>query len=54
MNPLDFDEVNAYVNENIVFFHRKRLDSLKGLKLRKLLTKNPYLSERKISNLRMS
>lgn len=43
MNPLDIDKVNAYVNENIVDFHQRRIRSLRELKLDRLLTKNPYL-----------
>ena len=47
MRPLDFSEVNIYVNENIVDFHRKRAKSLEDLKLDKLLKKNPYLFKAK-------
>ncbi len=43
MNKLNLDLVNAYVNENIVDFHQRRLKSLEELNLEKLLTKNPYL-----------
>jgi len=43
MNPLCLDEVNAYVNENIVDFHQRRIALLKTLKLNNLLKKNPYL-----------
>lgn len=43
MNPLCLDEVNAYVNEIIVDFHQRRIQSLESLKLDKLLRKNPYL-----------
>ena len=43
MNPLCLDEVNAYVNENIVDFHQRRIVLLKTLKLNNLLKKNPYL-----------
>jgi hypothetical protein len=43
MNPLDIDRVNAYVNENIVDFHQRRIRALRELKLERLLTKNPYL-----------
>jgi hypothetical protein len=43
MNPLDIDRVNAFVNENIVDFHQRRIKSLHDLKLERLLTKNPYL-----------
>ena len=43
MNPLRLDEVNVYANENIVNFHQRRVKSLEGLQLNKLLKKNPYL-----------
>ena len=43
MNPLCLDELNTYVNENIVRFHEARIASLEGLKLPRLLKKNPYL-----------
>jgi hypothetical protein len=43
MNPLNLDEVNEFVNENIVYFHQNKLKSLNELSLNKLLTKNPYL-----------
>ena len=43
MQQLDIRKVNGYVSNNIVDFHKKRIDSLKGLKLSKLLRKNPYL-----------
>jgi hypothetical protein len=47
MNPLDLDKVQNYVNENIVDFHVRRINSLEQLKLEKLLTKNPYLFKAK-------
>lgn len=47
MKPLSLDEVRAFVNENIVDFHRRRIGSLEGLSLDKLLTKNPYLFKAK-------
>ena len=47
MNPLDLDEVRAYVNENIVDLHQRRIKSLEELKLDKLLKKNPYLFKAK-------
>ena len=47
MKPLDIESVNAYVSENIVDFHRRRLKSLEELDLRKLLRKNPYLYKAK-------
>jgi hypothetical protein len=43
MNPLDLDQTRVYVNENVIDFHQRRIRSLDGLKLDKLLTKNPYL-----------
>jgi len=47
MEPLSFDKVNAFVNENIVDFHQKRIKSLESLHLDKLLKKNPYLFKAK-------
>lgn len=47
MNPLNLDEVQEYVNENIVGFHERRIKSLEELKLEKLLRKNPYLFKAK-------
>jgi len=47
MEPLSFDGVNAFVNENIVDFHQKRIKSLESLTLDKLLKKNPYLFKAK-------
>jgi len=43
MNPLDFDAVRLFVNENIDDFHRRKLASLEKLTLTGLLRKNPYL-----------
>ena len=43
MNQLNLHKVRDYVNENIVDFHQRKLKSLEELKLKKLLTKNPYL-----------
>ena len=43
MNSLDLSEVRDYVNENIADFHRRRINSLEALPLKKLLAKNPYL-----------
>jgi len=43
MNPLNLALVQDYVNENIIYFHQHRLRSLEGLKLSRLLKKNPYL-----------
>ncbi len=47
MNPLDLYKVCDFVNENVVDFHDHRIKSLEGLKLEKLLTKNPYLFKAK-------
>jgi len=47
MKPLSIDKVNEFANENIVDFHRKRINSLESLKLTKLLRKNPYLFKAK-------
>ena len=43
MKSLDLEAVEEYVNENIVDFHQRRVESLRKIQLRKLLTKNPYL-----------
>lgn len=43
MNPLDFDSVRTYVNNNIDDFHMRKLASLERLTLPLLLRKNPYL-----------
>ncbi|MCB0076998.1 MAG: cytosolic protein [Anaerolineales bacterium] len=43
MRSIDLQEVQYYVNETIVDFHRRRIYSLESLKLKKLLKKNPYL-----------
>ena len=48
MNPIKIEEVKTYVKENIGGFHRARLESLKALKLDKILRrKNPYLFKAK-------
>ena len=47
MNPLDFDSVRTFVNNNIDDFHKRKLASLERLTLRKLLQKNPYLFKAK-------
>lgn len=47
MKPLHLDSVNEFANENIVDFHNRRISSLEGLKLDKLLKKNPYLFKAK-------
>lgn len=44
MNPLDVAEVVGFVEKNIADFHRRRVESLLTLKLKKVLKrKNPYL-----------
>ena len=47
MNPLNLNEVNTFVNENITRFHESRLKIIQGLNLNKLLQKNPYSSKQK-------
>ena len=43
MKTLSLERVNTYVNENIVEFHQRKIESLEKLTLSKLLRKNPYL-----------
>lgn len=47
MKPLDLTEVRDFVNENIVDFHQRRIKTLEGLSLNRLLAKNPYLFKAK-------
>jgi hypothetical protein len=47
MMNLNLDDVNEYVNENIVVFHQRKIKSLEVLSLNKLLKKNPYLFKAK-------
>lgn len=47
MKPLSLNQVNKFVNENIVDFHRRRISILENLQLTKLLRKNPYLFKAK-------
>jgi hypothetical protein len=47
MKSLNLEEVREYVNENIVDFHQRKINSLEKLSLKKLLTKNPYLFKAK-------
>jgi hypothetical protein len=48
MNRLLIDDVKLYVENNISQFHKKRIDSLDNLKLKKVLKrKNPYLFKAK-------
>jgi len=43
MNSLNLDEVCAYVNQSIEFFHRRRIEIISHLTLKQLTNKNPYL-----------
>jgi hypothetical protein len=43
MNPLSLDAVVEYVGNNIADFHERRAKSLEGLRLTRLINKNPYL-----------
>ncbi len=48
MKPLSLNDVSAYVEENIGTFHQKRIASLDGLSLARVLKrKNPYLFKAK-------
>lgn len=47
MKPLNLQLVNAYVNDNVDDFHRRKLNSLERLTLAQLLKKNPYLFKAK-------
>lgn len=48
MNKLDLKDVIGYVEENIPYFHKSRIESLKDLKLKDVLKKkNPYLFKAK-------
>jgi len=50
MDKIDIREINEFVNENIDVFHITRLKCLEDLKLKKLLSKNPYLFKAKNIN----
>jgi hypothetical protein len=50
MNVLNLNDVQEYVNENIVDFHNRKIKSLQDLTLDKLLKKNPYLFKAKSIN----
>lgn len=50
MNPLDFEAVRNFVNNNIDDFHQRKLGSLERLSLSTLLRKNPYLFKAKNIN----
>ena len=43
MEPLDLQKVQEHVNENIVDFHDRKIETFESLRLSKLLNKNPYL-----------
>lgn len=44
MNPVDLNDIRAYVENNISTFHEKRIEKLSSLKLKDVLKrKNPYL-----------
>ena len=48
MTPLTLNDVSKYVEDNIGTFHQKRIASLDGLSLSKVLKrKNPYLFKAK-------
>lgn len=48
MEKLNLKDVSSYVEKNISVFHEKRIQSLDGLKLKKILKrKNPYLFKAK-------
>ncbi|NSW52779.1 MAG: cytosolic protein [Anaerolineae bacterium] len=50
MTTLNLDEVNEFVNSNIVRFHENRLKIVRQLSLNKLIHKNPYLFKAKNHN----
>ncbi len=50
MGNLDFESLCEFVNDNIVYFHQRRIKSLEELDLNKLLRKNPYLFKAKNIN----
>lgn len=43
MNTININELEEYVNVNIVGFHSKRLSAVSKMTLNDLITKNPYL-----------
>lgn len=43
MNTININELEEYVNVNIVDFHSKRLSAVSKMTLHDLITKNPYL-----------
>ncbi len=50
MEELNLNEVSEFVNENIVGFHQRKVNSLERLNIAKLLKKNPYLFRAKYIN----
>lgn len=51
VNKITREQVDCFVNENIVEFHNKRINILSKLTLKKLVNKNPYLFRAKNINL---
>ena len=48
MSNININDIKSYVSENIITFHQSKLESLKKLKLKKILKrKNPYLFKAK-------
>lgn len=48
LNRIDLDDVTQYVENNIITFHQKRINSIENLKLNAILKKkNPYLFKAK-------
>jgi hypothetical protein len=48
MEQLKINDVKDYVEENIIYFHEKRIDKISSLKLKEVLQKkNPYLFKAK-------
>jgi len=48
MSNININDIKSYVSENIIKFHQSKLESLKKLKLKKILKrKNPYLFKAK-------
>lgn len=43
MTPLNLEEVDTFVNNNISNFHDRRISILSNLTIKSLLSKNPYL-----------
>jgi len=47
MRPIEFNELNQWVNNQIIGFHQSRINALEGITLNGLLKKNPYLLKAK-------